>query len=262
MEANVDLASTFSAMPNASRLNGLSEAWHWATAPGFDFAAALSSDGKHAFQCYALDSYDEDLVAAVLSFAREHGDEAIAPPERPLVVVEGFAHPGYRFDTVVAFGPAVHQYHDENPDLQRATRAVQPAYRCEFAGDETEQDARYRYIRASGVRPTTLNREPHPYLKMRHRTDSGRVVPERGFAAPKLLVNELRALENSPDRFVELETYRNEVWRVEWEDGSRVVTGASGEPRRFGLDELLEFVKDSLYGPNLDAGTGQFPSGA
>lgn len=258
----MDLASTFSAMPNASRLDGLSEAWHWSTAPGFDSAAALSSDGKHAFQCYALDSYDEGLVTAVLSFAREHDGEVIAPPERPLVVVEGFTHPGYRFDTVVAFGPAVHKYHDQDPDVHLATRAVQPAYRCEFAGDETAAEAGYRYLRAAGARPTTLNREPHPYLKMRHRTDSGRVAAERGFAGPKLLVSELRALEKGPERFVELENYRHEVWRFGWEDGSWVATGGSGESRRLGFDELLDFVKDVLYGPNLDGGTGQFPTGA
>src|SRR5690349_15589737 len=130
MEANVELASTFEAMPNAGRLDDLSEAWHWWTAPGFDFAAALSQDGKHVFQCYALESYDEGLVAAVLSFAREHENELVAAPDRPLVVAEGFAHPGYTFDTVVAFGPTVHKYHEDNRELHQATRAVQPAYRC------------------------------------------------------------------------------------------------------------------------------------
>ena len=259
MEADVDLASTFSAMPNVSRLDALAEAWHWAMAPGFDFAAALSQDGKHAFQCYALDSYDEGLVAAVMSFAREHEGELIASPDRPLVVVEGFAHPGYALDTVVAFGPAVHKYHADNPELQKATRAVQPAFRCEFAGDETEDDARYRYVRASGVRPTTLNREPHPYLKMRHKTDSGRVVAQRGFAQPKLLVNELRALEDRPDRFVELENYRHAVSNVVWEDGRWILTVESADPRRLGIDELLDVIRASLYGPNLDAGTSQFP---
>jgi hypothetical protein len=259
MEAAVDLASRFTAMPDVSRLDALSGAWHWAMAPGFDFAAALSQDGRHVFQCYALDSYDADLVAAVLSFAREHEAELIAPPERPLVVAEGFAHSGHRFDTVVAFGPAVHQYHDENPELHQATRAVQPAYRCEFAGNETEEETRYRYLRASGVRPTTLNRDPHPYLKMRHKTDSGRVIAERGFANPKLLVNELRGLADQPEKFVEFENYRHEVWRVEWADGQWVRSGESTESRRLGLDELLDFAKTSLYGPNLDAGTSLFP---
>jgi hypothetical protein len=116
MEVAVDLASTFSAMPSASPLPALSEAWHWSMAPGFDFAAALSQDGVHVFQCYALDSYDEDLVTDVLSFARGHEDVVIAPPDRPLVVAEGFSHRGYGFDTVVAIGAAVHKYHGENTE--------------------------------------------------------------------------------------------------------------------------------------------------
>src|ERR1700753_3132290 len=108
MEADVDLAANFSAMPNASPLAGLSGAWHWAKVPGLDFAAALSADGEHAFQCFALRTYDEGLVTAVLAFARRHEDELLAPPDRPLVVAEGFTHEGFEFDTVVAFGPLLH----------------------------------------------------------------------------------------------------------------------------------------------------------
>jgi hypothetical protein len=255
----VDLASAFSAMPNVSQLAALSDAWHWSMAPGFDFAAALSRDGRHVFQCYALDSYDEDLVASVMSFAREHADKLIGPPERPLVVAEGFSHQGYAFDTAVAFGPAVHKYHEETPELWQATRVVQPAYRCEFAGDETDEETRYRYIRAAGVNPTRLNRDPRPYLKMRHKTASGRVIAERGFASPQLLVKEMRTLDDRPDRFVEFENYRHQVWLVEWADGRWSVTGGFTQPRRMEFDELLEFTKAIVYGPNLDAGTSQFP---
>ena len=74
-------------------------------------------------------------------------------------------------------------------------------------------------------------------------------------------MNELRALENSSERFVEFENYRHDVWRVVWADGRWAVTGESADSR-LGFDELLEFVKASLYGPNLDAGTSQFPGGA
>jgi hypothetical protein len=254
----VDLASTFSAMPNVTPLGDLPDAWHWGLAPGFDFAAALSEDRKYVFQCYALDSYDEDLVRAVLVFAREHGADLIAPPDRPLVVVEGFSHSGSKFDMVVAVSPTIHKYHaKENPEVHEVTRAVFPAYRCEFAGDETQEEAQYRYARAAGVPVTRLTREPHPYVKMRYRADTGRVIPKRGFAQPKTLVHELRTLDGRPDRFVEFENYRHEVWRVEWHD-SWVVTGESAADRQLGIDELLEFVKASLYGPNLDPGTSPF----
>jgi hypothetical protein len=246
----------FAAMPNVKQLGALPAAWHWSLAPGFDFAAALSRDGKHMFQCYALDSYDEDLAVTIMSFARKHESELVAPPERPLVVVEGFSHLAYKFDTMVAISPIVHRYHEENPDVREATRAVFPAYRCEFSGHETEEQTWYRYSRAAGVQPAKLTREPHPYVRMRERTESGRVIAKRGFAQPKTLVLELPRLENRPDRFVEFENYRQEVWRVEW-DGSWVLTGESVEPRRLTIDRLLAFVQASLYGPNLNAATSR-----
>jgi hypothetical protein len=254
-DRDVDLASIFAAMPNAAPLDGLPEAWHWSLAPGLDYSAALSQG--YVFQANALRSYDSDLALALLSFAREHS-ELIAPPERPLVVVEGFSHSPQTFDTVVAVSPRVHKHHArENPELHEVTRAVFPAYRCEFAGDESEEETQYRYARAAGVPTTTWTREPHPYVRMRYRAETGRVIEERGFAQSKTLVHELRTLDGRPDRFVEFENFRHEVWRVEWHD-SWVVTGESEADRQLGIDELLEFVKASLYGPNLDAGTGQF----
>lgn len=252
----MDLASTFSAIPEVTPLPDLSNAWHWPLAPGFDFAAALSQDRKHVFQCYALKSYDEGLARAILFFARERGADLIAPPERPLVAVEGFSHPGYKFDAMVAISPTIHTYHEENPELLRVTRAVFPAYRCEFAGDEGEAETRYRYKRAAGVPATKLKRKPHPYVKMRERTESGRVISKRGFVQLATLLHGLRTLENRPDRFVEFENYRHDVWRVEW-DGSWVLTGQSTTDRRLGIDELLEFVKANLYGPNLNVTTSR-----
>jgi hypothetical protein len=259
VEADVDLASTFSGMPGAGPLAGLSEAWHWAMAPGLDFGVALSADGEHVLQCFALRSYDEGLVTAVLSFAREHADVLVAPPERPLVMAEGFAHPGYRFDTVVAFGPGLHRHHADTPEVHQAIRAVQPAFRCEFAGDEREEDATFLVNRASGVPSTELDHEPHPFLKMRYKTDT-RVIPERIFTSLRSLVNELRALEDRPDRFVEFENYRHEVRRVEWVDGQWDFTGDAAEPRGMGIDDLLDVVRATLYGPNLEAGTSGFPA--
>lgn len=255
----MDLASVFAGMPQVSPLPGLPDAWHWAMAPGFDFAAGLSADREHAFQCYALDSYDEELAVAILSFARAHGAELIAPPERPLVLVEGFAHAPYGFDAFVAIGPGVHKYHaKENPEAHERTRAVFPAFRCEFAGDENEEDTQYRYSRAAGVPATRLNREPRPYVKMRYRAPTGRVAAERGFVAVPTLVQQLRDLDGAaPERFVEFENYRHEIRRVEW-NGSWLLGGEGQQTRELGIDELLEAVKEFLYGPNLGAGTAEF----
>jgi hypothetical protein len=249
----VDLASTFSVIAEVKPLTDLSNAWHWPVTPGWDRAMALSQDRKHLFQCFALDCYDEDLARAILLFAREHDADLIAPPERPLVVVEGFSHPEYRFDMIVAISPTIHKYYKENPELHCVTRAAFPAYRCEFAGDETEKDAWYRYTVASGVQPTRWKREPRPYLKMRYRAETGR-VSQWGFFQRGDLVHQLRTLKDRTDRFVEFENYRHQIWRVEW-DGGWVLIGQSSTDRRLLIDELLKFVSAGLYGPNLNAMT-------
>jgi hypothetical protein len=248
----VDLAAVFASAPKATPLDSLPDAWRWGLAPKLDFAAALSTDRKHAFQLFALRTYDEGLVVAVLSFAREHESELVAPPEQPLTLAEGFSHPSHQFDVVVTIGPSVHKY--QEGEAHERTRAVFPAYRCEFAGDEDEEDAHYRYTRAAGVPATNLNREPRPYVKMRFVTDSGEEIPERGFVPVPSLVIQMREIRDS-DRFVEFENYRHEVYHVEW-DGQYVVSGASSG--RFDHESLLEFVKGVIYGPNVDAGTSEF----
>lgn len=259
----MDLAAVITAMPNAAPLTGLAQAWHWAKVPGFDFAAALSTDGKHLFQLYALDSYDEDLVTAALAFARQHEAELIAPPERPLALAEGFAAPGRGFDMVAAVGPGVHKYHEKDGPLHEATRAVFPAYRCEFSGAENEDEVVHRYSRAAGVTPTRLGREPRPVLKIRYRPDDGSTMDERVYFTPSSLQYQFPKLQGEPERFVEFENYQQRVWRVVW-DGTWTVaelTGGPGEPgerRELGLEELLEFAKTVLYGPNLGAGTSEF----
>lgn len=254
----MNLTETFSAMPNVTGLDDLPEAWHWSHAPGFDFSAALSADGEHAFQAYALDSFDEGLAVAILSFAREHGDDLIAPSDRPLVLVEGFTHPGYAFDAVVAASPAIHRYYPEDADLNAAVRAVVPAFRCEFTGDENETEADYRYNHAPGVPATKWDREPYPFVKMRFRGNTGNLPDEREFGRMKLLVSWITRNEGNPDLFLEFENYRREIYTVEWTD-TWTITAPGAPPRQTTLDDLLDTVKSALYGPNLDAGTSQFP---
>jgi hypothetical protein len=252
-ERNVDLAGTLAAMPNAVPFDGVPDAWFWSHAPKFGFAAVIS--GEHVFQCYGHASYDEGLARAVLEFCRAHDDELIAP--HPLVVAEGFSHEGFAFDTVVAVGPTIHKYHGDTPDVHEATRAVFPAYRCEFSGAETEDEAAFRYTRAAGAQPTRWNREPNPYLRMRMRAASGREIPDLGFANPTKLVHELTQLPDRPDGFVEFENYERRLWTVRWADGYEVTEG-DAESSSMELPELVELAKTVLYGPNRTAGESAF----
>lgn len=253
----MDLAAAFAAVPGAKPIAGLPDAWFWTHAPKFGHSVALSEDREHAFHCYAHNSYDEGLARAILVFAREH-DELVAPPDRPLVVAEGFTHPGYGFDTVVAVSPAIHRYHEDQPEVHEATRAVYPAYRCEFSGAETEDQAAFRATRAPGAQPTRWDREPNPYLRMRLRTATGREIPERGFANPTRLVFELTELPGQEDGFVEFENYERRVWTVTWQEAYVVTEHGDGAPARLDLDEVLELARTVLYGPNRASGESAF----
>ncbi|MBP2337291.1 hypothetical protein JOF41_003469 [Saccharothrix coeruleofusca] len=253
----MDLAATFAAIPGAVPIDGVPDAWFWTHAPKFGHSAVLSRDGKHAFQCYAHNSYDEGLARAVITFTREHDAELIAPPQRPLVVVEGFEHPGFGFDTVVAVSPDIHKYQSDKPEVHEVTRAVFPAYRCEFSGAETEDDAAYRYTRAAGAQPSRWDREPNPYLKMRHRAASGREIPERGFANPSRVVHEFAALPEREDGFVEFENFERRVWRVTFQNTHYTAIEEGPEnaaAERMDFDDLVEFTKRVLYGPNRTSG--------
>jgi hypothetical protein len=254
----MDLTETFSAMPNVAGLGDLPEAWHWFYAPGLDTCAALSADGKHAFQAPSRDSFDEGLAIALLSFAREHSAELIAGPDRPLALVEGFSHAGYAFDTVVAAGPAVHRHHPD-AEVNEAVRSVVPAFRCEFTGDEDQAEADKRFVRPNGVPGTRWKREPHPYLKMRFRGNDGVLPAEREFYRPKLLVSWITRNEGNTELFVELENYRHEVYTVEWTD-TWTLTVPGAPPRQTTREDLLETLKSALYGRNIAAGTSQFPA--
>lgn len=215
----------YSSLPGVTGLEGLSDAWYWSNAPGLDSTAALCGD--HAFQAFALDSYDEGLAVAMLTFCREHSTELLA--DGPLAVAKGFSHPGYGFDLVVAMSPAVHGLYADDPAAHEAVRAVIPAYHCEFAGDEDLRDANYRHNRAAGVPGTRWNREPRPYVKVRYRGDNGRLAPRRGFAQLNLLSSWYTTHEGRPDLFVEFENYRHEVHTITWTN-TWTLTGPDGIP--------------------------------
>ncbi|MGZ0145651.1 hypothetical protein ACXJJ3_01165 [Kribbella sp. WER1] len=211
----MDLRAMYSAEPGATALGGMTDAWHWSKAPGLDSVAALS--GEHAFEAFALDSYHEGLAVALLSFCREHSAELLR--DQPLVVVDGFSHPGYGFSLVVAVSPAVHQKHPDDPEAQAAVRSVVPAYRCEFAGDEDLQDASYRCNRAPGVQGTRWDRtDPRPYFKARFRGDDGHLATRRGFTRPQLLASRVTREDRREEQFIEFENYRHEIYTVTWQD--------------------------------------------
>src|SRR6476646_861215 len=130
----IDFERAVAGLGEVEPFPGLTGAWRWRRRPRWYGALSVAEDGGHAFEMRGLDSFDEGLVRAVLTFARagrfaENGY---------LRAVPGFRHEPFAFDVVAACGPAVHRYHQgENDDLHAAVTAVFPAFACEFSGTET-----------------------------------------------------------------------------------------------------------------------------
>lgn len=167
---------------------------------------------------------------------------------------------------VAAIGPGVHKYHKDDSEMHEATRAIAPAYRCEFSGTEDEDDVIYRWTRAPGATPTRHDREPRPSIKLTFKPEDGSPVPERDYWTPNSPQYMFPQLDGrpagfkAPDPFVEFENYQNRVWRVDWDGAYNVaeLTGDREERRGLSLEEALDFAKIVLYGPNLEAGTTGF----
>lgn len=244
----MDLFGMIPGFRNSNRIDGLPDAWHWYPAPGIDFAATLSSDQRHLLQLNARDSYDEGLAAAILAFAREHEGELLANV-RPLNPVGGFSYPGSDFNAVASVAPGVHgHYAYDQPALIDVTHIVFPAYQCEFAGSENEEEAWTLYKRRLGT--SRLDRPAVPWLKMRHnnpRTRSRSMGSGRGFAGLPVLFHEMAELKDTPDGFIEFENRHHDVWRATW-DGTWHVTGGPGGqgPRETDLPGLRRFAEDSV----------------
>lgn len=243
----MDLAETLSAMPGATPVPGLDAAWYWSPNRRFHFTAALTADGTGSLQVNALDTYDQDLVRALLEAAREQAPSQ--PGDGPLLTqLGGFTHPGYEFDAVMLIAPAVHRSHaSENPDLHARTTVVFPGWHYEFSGNETEAELKFRCGNPQGIPISKLTRSPEPFLKMRYdntRTKAGSQGPDRGFTKLPVLLRELELLEGAPGSFVEYENYRGEVWHASWQN--TLVLDGPGGPRTLALPELLDFARESL----------------
>ncbi|MGI5427828.1 hypothetical protein [Streptomyces sp. CA-179760] len=241
----MDLLSTIEAFPNVAPLEGLDRAWKWSLNPVLHFAGALTSDGTRLLQTNQRGKHDESLAQAVLTFARDHEKQLIGEG-RFIGHADAFGFPGYAFDAVAAAVPAVHGHHKaQNPELTAVTHIVFPAYACEFSGKETLAEAEARYTKM--LRPAEIGRDAVPFVKMRFdnpRTGGGSTNPGRALTYPKILLQEIPQLEDSPGGFVEYENREGAVHHIEW-SGTWVLSGESGR-REMSLEELLSFTEASL----------------
>ncbi len=248
----VDIAAVVKEFPGVRPVAGLDGCWMW-SAGRFHFTLALTPEGGHAIQLNCRGDLDLDLVVAVLAFARARTDAVLAAA--PLAVLEGFTSPSPApFDTVAAVIPAVHRYQElDHPELNDVTYAVFPAYRCEFSGLETQQEATYRFDRM--LDPANLQRPPSPWIRMRFdnpKTGAGSIGPDLGIASADVLMQQLRSLEYADGAFVEFENFRGDRRHVSWSGGLQL--SHDDEIRTIELADLLAWAHRFVY-EGIDSAT-------
>ena len=246
----VDVAAIVKGFPDVRPVAGLDDCWTW-WAGRFQFTIALTADGGHAMQLNCRDVLDLNLVVAVLAFARLRTEAVLAGA--PFAVLEGFTSTSATpFDCVAAAIPAIARYHEfDHPDLNDVTYAVFPAYRCEFSGRETQEEATYTFDRVLDA--ANPRRPPSPWVRMRFenpKTGTGSIGPDLGIASADLLMRELRNLEHADNAFVEFENFRHERRRVSWHGELQLLD--KDKIRVFDLPDLLDwtyrFIQDGTDG--------------
>jgi hypothetical protein len=245
----MDLTPKVAAQPGAAPIEGMPDAWHWSRLV-FNFDAVLTPDREHLLEMRVMGDYDPDLARAVLAFGRE-ASARIVDGGRPLVPLNGFSCPGWEFDTVAAVGPGVHENHAaDDADLHAATWTLFPAFRCEFSGTETEAEAIHLFRLA--LRPTTLDRSPVPFLRMRYensRTLGRSTGSERGIAELSVLLNELSLLDGAPGSWVEWENRLGDVFTARSGSAPALTLHAPGGERPLTAKELVDFAETSVLHP-------------
>jgi hypothetical protein len=236
-------------------LAGLDDAWMW-RGPNdrFRHAAALAADGKHSFEIRTMDSWNEELARAVLSFAVLHSEEFLAS-ESLTTPIAGFTSPVRDFDTVASISPRITQYRHDAPDLTDATVPVFPAWHFEFSANATPPEIEFLLQNPNGLQKTELERSPLPFHRIRFANSKMRTsTPGDGMhlAYRDVLAFNLKELANTDESsFVEFENRLSEVWNVVWRDGTWLATsaddsGAEPRTRTLSLDDALEFAAAQL----------------
>ena len=84
-----------------------------------------------------MDSWNEELARAVLTFAVAHSDTLLGS-EGLTSPITGFTSAVRDFDTVASIGSQVKRYQHDAPDLTDATVPVFPAWHFEFSENATQ----------------------------------------------------------------------------------------------------------------------------
>lgn len=244
----IDIAAVVQRFNGVRPLPGMEDCWTWSAGRMFSYALALTADGAHAIQLNAMGELDTELAVDVLAFARERTVQVLSAV--PFAVLDNYSPPAGSmvfFDTVAATIPAVHRYHEaKEPELNEVTYAVFPAYRCEFSGMETQQEAEDRFDRMIDV--ANFDRPPTPWLRMRYdnpRTRGGSVGSELGLTWVDKLMTELRNLEDAEGAYVDFENFQNKFRRASWTGGLRLADGEYSRPVE--MTELLTFAHQFVF---------------
>jgi len=231
--AEIEGATAFAGVPNA---------FHWQVAGGkFNFVAAIAPDERHLYQINTRDFFDAELCRETLVFALEN-EPTILAKQRSLTVLKGFTPKNFEFETVVALAPRIHPVHKaDRPRLHEVTYAVFPAFECELAGDEDDEDLKYIYNKM--LKPSELNRDPNPIVRMKFKIQLSGVRSEgsgRILFPLRTLLETVDKIEGSPDSFIELENFKHVVATIVWND--RFKLSMDGKSTSFSSDDLKSWL--------------------
>jgi hypothetical protein len=244
-----DIADVVQGFAGVRPMPGMDACWTWSIPNMFTYGLALTTDGAHAVQMNIRGEADEELMISVLSYAREHSAEVLAAV--PFAVLEGFTPPAKSevyFDTVAAAIPGVLTYQKKQPALTDVTYAVFPAYRCEFSGRETQQEAVDRV--GKFMRVADIRRMATPFLKLRYdnpKTGGGTIGTQMGLDHVETLMRELRYLEGADGAYIDFENFRSRQRRAYWKDGLWLADGPEAEGRQFELTDLLAWTHQFIF---------------
>jgi hypothetical protein len=186
--------------------------------PSHQFTTVVAPilEGEYCVVLSSRDCFDEGLATTALTFVLNLYSTLYV--RKPLIIIEGFSCQGYSFDSVAILSPsAANQYEHENALLNKRVFVAFPIYRCELAGNESND--LIDLIRHDFLPSLDWKRSPCPKVLMSFHNAKTK-VSSTGIR-PRLttvqdVLAEIENLFGAEGSWIKLENYRGQRCRIEW----------------------------------------------
>jgi len=230
-------------LPSSPKLVG-TDTLIWSHSPKAPIVQYARFFGERACMTNVRNPHDEALVLAFLAELEEADLDAITP-EQPVAVPPSSVVQRTGFEVRIMVHPSVARmaFGHTTKFMTPATSLTFPAFICEFAADDTPDEAAYRVNK--GVVWSKWDRISQPALSMRYmRTKSGvgTTAGKRLGVAPADQAEKVLMKIGEEDGFMEVENYKREVVTFRHEDGHYELELPSGS-RRMEKDHVLGWFR-------------------